>query len=318
MSSRALLIIFVFVLLGAIFITGSQGKAPFNKRQKNSATDALIPSQERNDGLALLLPNAYPVRKAGIAAPEGISAHSSLSILVKNDGKAMTLFEKDSGLILPIASIAKLMTALVAVKHYPQDHIVTISKVEVNGTNGYSQFKIGDKFAVQTLLKPLLIESNNDAAIALAAIIGNSAFVEFMNLEAQELGLSDTTFIDPAGLSPENVSTPQDLFILMRAIHERYPQIFEILGIAKEDLYTAQGEFRNTMVNTNELLNHQDWPMKVLAGKTGSTPQAKESLILVIEGPNKRDYIVNIVLGSDDRFEDTKRLIDWILQAYQW
>jgi len=66
------------------------------------------------------------------------------------------------------------------------------------------------------------------------------------------------------------------------------------------------------------LLGYKEWPGKVFGGKTGWTPQAKQSLLLVVESPDKKGYIVNVILGSDDRFGEMRKLLRWSLDSYKW
>ena len=72
------------------------------------------------------------------------------------------------------------------------------------------------------------------------------------------------------------------------------------------------------MKNTNLLLHYAEWPARILGGKTGSTVLAKEYLILLLESPDHRGYVVNVLVGSEDRFREMQTLLDWILQSYQW
>jgi len=130
--------------------------------------------------------------------------------------------------------------------------------------------------------------------------------------------------VNHAGLDPDipggaiNYSTTRDLFLLTRYLKTFYPSVFEILGLQSYPLYTSDGTLHHTMKNTNELLSLNGWPTKVLGGKTGWTPEAKGALVLVLESPKGKGYLVNIVLGSDRRFEDTKELVNWVFDSYSF
>ena len=76
--------------------------------------------------------------------------------------------------------------------------------------------------------------------------------------------------------------------------------------------------FHHTMKNTNELLSSNGWPTKVLGGKTGWTPEAKGALVLVLESPKGKGYLINIILGSSKRFQDMKELVNWIFHSYSF
>ncbi|MDP6704148.1 MAG: serine hydrolase, partial [archaeon] len=241
-----------------------------------------------------------------------------LSLFSDEEGETKVLHAQNATGRFPIASLTKLMTALVAAKHYDSEQEVPITSriVAEEGTSGFLQ--PGDIFTVQKLLFPLLIESSNDAAAALSNVVGTRAFVNLMNLEAAELGLSNTFFTNPTGLDPSssadplNYSSAEDLAFLMQHILTNYPEVAYILKIQEADLYTKYGAFHHTMTNTNELLGYTDWPTPILGGKTGWTPLAKESLALVLQGPKDNGHIIHVILGSTDRFGETKRLADWV------
>jgi len=161
------------------------------------------------------------------------------------------------------------------------------------------------------LLLSLLIESNNEAADDLAEIIGEKSFLELMNLKAKELGMENTHFTNPNGLDPEepdeslNYSTAEDLVKLTKYITLEQPLLWEIS--------TIQG-FEN-MENTNELLGQIPG---IIGGKTGETPLAGKCLILVVQAPKNKGFLVNVILNSEDRFEEMKKLISWAGDAYRW
>jgi serine-type D-Ala-D-Ala carboxypeptidase (penicillin-binding protein 5/6) len=167
------------------------------------------------------------------------------------------------------------------------------------------------------------VESSNDAAAALAEVIGRGVFVELMNLEARELGLSNTYFFNPTGLDPDdpqgpvNYSTSKDLATLASYIIQTYPRIFDILVIAQQDLL-QKGTFHHTMKSANELLSFEGWPTPIVGGKTGWTPLAKGCLVLVLKSPKDQGYLVNVVLGSDDRFSQMKTLVNWTYDSFLW
>ncbi len=161
------------------------------------------------------------------------------------------------------------------------------------------------------LLYPLLIESNNDAAIILAGIIGEEAFVDLMNLEAKNLGLNNTYFANPTGLDPDfiadpiNYSTVRDLAKFARYLTTEKPLIWDISTIP---------EFGNA-TNTNELLGKISG---IIGGKTGETPRAGECFLLVVGAPKNKGYVINVILNSKNHFEEMEKLIGWVKYAYKW
>lgn len=215
-----------------------------------------------------------------------ISARSAISVLVDGQGKERILFEKNSEERMPIASLTKLMTAYVALKNYD-----------------FSE-------EMENALHLSLIESNNEAATNLTRAMGETAFISSMNLEAESLGMENTFFINPTGLDGKesfNYSTVSDLTKFARHLTEDEEKhlILEISTLA---------EFENS-VNTNRLLGEISG---IIGGKTGETRKSGDCLLLITQAPENKGYIISVVLNSQDRFEEMKKLIDWIQYAYRW
>ena len=263
-----------------------------------------------------------PTLKPDTLSPD-IQAGSAFSLFLDKEGNTKVLFEKEGELRLPIASLTKLMTALVTVKHYDPTQQIVITSRAVAEEENLGQLRAGDVFPAQDLLYPLLMESSNDAAAALAQVVGRGVFVELMNLEARELGLFNTYFLNPTGLDPDdpqgpvNYSTSKDLALLVSYIVRTYPGIFDILAIPQQDLL-HKGAFHHTMKNTNELLSFEGWPTPIVGGKTGWTPLAKGALVLVLQSPKDQGYLVNVVLGAEDRFLQMKTLVSWVYDSFLW
>jgi D-alanyl-D-alanine carboxypeptidase len=211
--------------------------------------------------------------KPSAVSPQ-IDVKSAISIETDLQNPAKIIFEKDADLSLPIASLTKLMTAVVAID---------------NETLQGEQ------------LQMMIVGSLNDSANALAKEKDN--FVELMNQKAKDLGLENTFFEDPTGLSVNNVSTARDLAELAKYILKNYPEIAEISRI--KELYVPG--FGN-IVNTDQLL--QEFP-QAICSKTGFTNDAKGCLLLVINNPQNNNYLINIILGADDRFSEMKKLINF-------
>ena len=222
---------------------------------------------------------------------------------------------------MPIASITKLMTALVAIKNYPLDQHITITPKVLETPGEAGQLRAGEAFTVKDLLYLVLMESSNDAAEALAEAKEPKVFIGLMNEEAARLNLQNTSFVNPTGLDEAqytNKSTTKDLAELARYLFQSYPQVFDILSQSELALITPTGRFHHTMRNTNELLGYYDWPGRTFGGKTGTTPLARETLLFVVESPDTQGYIINVILGSEARFAEMRQLLQWILQSYQW
>ena len=254
-----------------------------------------------------------------------IDAKSAISVFVDSQGKEKIIFEKSVDEKLPIASLTKLMTADIVWEKYDLSQSIQISAeavkaVKEEGASG--NFKTGENLKVENLIHSLLIESSNDAAEALTEVIGREAFVSLMNLQATStIGMRNTSFVNPTGLDPDepngpiNYSTARDLAKLTSYLYQKYPQILQISALPEYDLYTSEGIFHHKAINTDGLLGKVPG---ILGSKTGLTPAAGGCLVLVQKSPNNKGVIINVILGSADRFGEMKKLIDWVGQAYQW
>jgi len=231
------------------------------------------------------------------------------------DSRGKILFEKNSQDILPMASLTKLMTALVVFdldETYDFTQLIEISEeaVQQEGTSRYGELESGDVFSLETLIHIMLIESSNDAAYAIGEVIGQEGFVELMNIYVQDIGLEDTHFINLSGLESDNsqmnLSTSQDLVKLARYILKEYPEIFEITANTSYEALNSDGFLHHFIPqNTNELL--KEYP-EIIGGKTGWSPNAGGCLLLILEDSDS--YTINVVLGAYDRFEEMKKLIE--------
>ena len=250
-----------------------------------------------------------------------IEATSAVSVEVDDEGNRKVIFQKEEGEVLPIASVTKLMTALVVLKNYELSQVVEISNTAVATEGDAGKLKVGEIFRVKDLLYPLLMESSNDAAQALSEVIGERAFVDLMNLEAKNLGLENTDFVNPTGLDPEtpgplNSSTAEDLVKLISHLLKTQPLVWEILAAPEFDLYSADGIYHHKAINSNKLL--KEWPERMVGSKTGYTDRADGCLILVLKSQNPANYLISVILGSKDRYEDMKKLVNWLDKAYIW
>lgn len=308
------------VWLGFNISSGALSEALFWKEMTENP--AILQAQLIQARLQEQVLEKRPTLKPEVVFPE-IQTASAFSIFLDEDGNTKTLFEKGGEQRLPIASLTKLMTALVAIKHYNPNQQITITSSTIAEEENFGQLRVGDVFTAQDLLYPLLVESSNDAAAALTQVVGRGVFIDLMNLEAKRLGLSNTYFVNPTGLDPDdpagpvNYSTAKDLALLASHIARIYPDIFDILAISEQDLI-LQGAFHHTMKNTNELLTFEGWPTPVVGGKTGWTPLAQGTLVLVLQGPKEQGYIVNVVLGAQDRFSAMKTLVNWVYDSFTW
>lgn len=243
-----------------------------------------------------------------------VEANSVISLSIDRNGKEKIIYSKNENNILPIASITKLMTALVVFdlkESYNFFQVLPISK-EAAFQKGVSILKEGEILTVESLLYITLIESSNDAAFALAQAINEKKFMEIMNLYAKKIGMEKTIFFNSTGLNNnlENVSTAYEISLLVKYIKENHSEILEITKKENYDILNPNGIIRHTSKNTNILLS--EYP-EIIGGKTGWTQSAKGCLVILIDNPNEDGYFINVILGSDNRFEEMRKLISILI-----
>lgn len=254
-----------------------------------------------------------------------LQAKSAISVKINKFDRKKILFQEESNLPLPIASLTKLMTAIIVLEDSNYDSgktWVTISEKAVAQGEDSGNLKIGDKLSVKDLLYIMLIESSNDAAWALAEEIGVKDFVEKMNQKTNELGLENTHFINPTGLDPEdtryslvnledfNYSSAEDLVELAQYILNHYPIIFDISLKMSYEVLDNSGQFHHLAVNKNEFL--REIP-NVIGGKTGFTEEAGACILLLLED-EKENTFFNVILGTSsvqNRIEEVQKLINY-------
>ncbi|MBO1239335.1 D-alanyl-D-alanine endopeptidase [Bordetella holmesii] len=209
------------------------------------------------------------------------------------------LFAKNENVVRPIASISKLMTALVVVDaNQPMNEIIEVTDEDVDTLkHTTSRLRVGTRLSRGDMLHLALMSSENRAAHALGRNYpgGLSAFVQAMNAKARSLGMINTHFIEPTGLSSENVSSPHDLARLLRAAAQR-PLIHRYSTDTEYDVEINKRT--QTFRNTNLLVRKPDWDIKV--SKTGFINEAGECLVMLAR-INGRDMAI-VLLDSQGKF----------------
>jgi D-alanyl-D-alanine carboxypeptidase (penicillin-binding protein 5/6) len=223
------------------------------------------------------------------------------------------LFEKNSGEQLPIASLTKLMTAVVARENYSLEDFVIVSRNASKQPAAKIWLQIGEKLLVQDLLKATLIESANDAATALAEKMGMEKFVEKMNAKAKVLGLRSSSFANPVGYDDEaNFSTVSDLATLAKYFL-RDEFLRKIAATGKTGIASTSG-IVHELYSTNNLFGSY---LEIRGLKTGLTEDAGECLAAISRMENGKE-ILAIVLNSPKRFQEGKALLTWAAKSFQW
>ena len=243
-------------------------------------------------------------------ADDVLDLKSSVALVVNQDTDEI-LFEKNTHAVLPIASITKLMTALVTVDaNLPLDEELTVSQSELVRANVRSNLRPGMKMTRDTALHLALMSSENRAAQMLGRTYpgGLDAFVEAMNAKARMLDMSDSHFADPTGLSPDNRSSANDLVKLVKAAYEH--DVIREHSISGE-LALPVGKRMVRYGNTNRLTANPEWDIGLQ--KTGYISAAGRCLVMqaVVEGQRVVMVLLDSV-GKYSRIGDAQRIRDWL------
>ena len=235
-----------------------------------------------------------------------IDAKSVISFRIGKREKV--LLSKNPEDVLPVASLTKLVTAMIAFKNYDLSDQIRISKIAAKQEDvpNYGNLKEGEVFSVKKLLNLLLVYSSNDAAYALAEKMGIENFVEKMNQKAREIGMEKTAFFNPTGLRDVdlNLSTVNDLLKMVRYILKEKPEILEMTK--EKGVYEASNSIFDIILPEGK---------ELVGGKTGYLPEAGGCMIYIFKDESGTLFL-NIVLGTnkaEERVSQTQKLVDWII-----
>jgi len=236
----------------------------------------------------------------------------SASALVLDADTGEVVYNKNSDAVVPIASITKLMTAMIILdRGLDLEQRVILSREDVDTLKGTrSRLRTGAALTRDELLLLALMASENRAAAALGRTYpgGMQAFVLAMNVKAEELGMTDSHFVEPTGLSPANVSSARDLAKLVGAAHG-YPLIREY---STRDKATVRAFGRPlNFRNTNGLVRSSQWEIGL--SKTGYISEAGRGLVMRVRLASK-DLIVVLLdsWGKKSRIGDANRIRKWL------
>jgi len=250
--------------------------------------------------------NGYDYRslKKTKSMPE-LSAQSWLMADIDN---YYVLAEKNPEKIMSIASLTKLMTAVVVVENNDLRKSIWVKEKMLNAYGSTPELEAGQKYNLVELLHPLLIQSSNDAAEILTYFRGREKTIRSMNEKTKMIGMENTFFEDPSGLSEKNVSTAEDLFYLGNYIFNTRPPL---LKISKGEIIDTFSSVRfQDLHNKNIFPESQDF----LGGKTGFILESRYTGMFLFQLPlpdNTSHNIIIILLKSEDLKDDVQKILSW-------
>ncbi len=303
--------IFVSSFLIAVFIFSISLYLYWNHINSKSISSPLPDSINKKvnsevTSLDFWLPSLFALFDSGNNVPQ-LSAKSALVYDLTTEE---TIFEKNSLDRLPMASITKLMTAIVAIDHKRKDDKYTVFQEALVGENvmGLSS---GEVMSLKDLLYGVFMYSGNDAAETLAInTMDRNEFINAMNLKAKAIGLENTHFTNPTGLQGdgEQYTTAYDLLVLARYAVANYPEIIKASSTPEHHIPANSNHYAYDMYNQMNLIT--SYP-GVKGLKDGYTPEAGLCLITYLEYDDHK--IIGIILGSENRRQEMKDLLDYSL-----
>ena len=321
-------IIFLGVLFAVVVVINTQSRtqevAIFQDRSSNIAAaerarlsprqvfvENTLPKSERptrvevSESQATVPASGGPLEK-NYDAVNGLSL-STTKALVTDLQSGERLYELNTSDRWPLASLSKVMTAVVATKLTPHDQIVQISQADFSplDTSEFHSLQVGENYKVEDLIRAMMIASSNQAAEALARVPGREAFINEMRNQASDWDMQNTYFGDPAGLSSTNQSTLDDLEKMIGHVWREYPSVFDYSRSSNRAIVDPLTGRAVVLYAIHRYANDPEFR----GGKTGYTEAARENLISVFELDGR--LIAIVVLGSRDRFGDTEELLQW-------
>lgn len=301
------------LILGIIFLTilvWLLSPALFGRNLKITSPLPNFLSMTENKQVSIL--DLFLPKIAGTtetAKPE-ISARAAL-LYDLTTGK--TLFEKSSSEKLPIASLTKIMTAIIALENKKKDDQHIVSRQDLVGENSMG-LTAGETFTLEELLYGLMLASGNDAAETLASNygFGRANFIKAMNDKAKALGLANTYFTNPSGLEGDGgqYSTAYDLFVITNYAISNFALFRKVISTFQYVIPYTQNHKALYLENDTNLLTSY---LGVKGVKTGYTPEAGLCLVTYLEHEGHK--IIGVLLGSSDRRGEMKKLLDYGLKS---
>lgn len=247
---------------------------------------------------------------------------SAAAVYLYDVESAYPLYSLNSDQKLPIASLTKLMTAMIVMDNYQLDEKVEVTKEAISVIGSKIDLRQGEVLTVESLLKGMLVQSGNDAAYALANKMGFDEFINKMNRRAVNLGMHQTLFKDPAGLDDQAYSSARDVAI-MAALALRNQTIGKIVKIDQTIITSVDGKLSHQIETSNRLIkpDHPLFLSSVTGLKTGFTPEAGHCLVA---SSNYRGHqLISVILNTADQSveasaQETYRLLTWAYENFEF
>lgn len=245
---------------------------------------------------------------------DDVPSLTAKSVLMYDLSTNKAIFEKSPRQRLPMASLTKIMTAIVSLENRREDDTYIVSEANRVGEDSMGLI-VGDKLSLEELLYGLMLPSGNDAAEVLASNspFGREGFINAMNKKAEALGLTDTRFSNPSGLQGDGIqyTTAYDLLVITRYALDNFP---ELAKIAATPEHSIPANSRHSAYNVTSEVNLLTTYPGVKGLKTGYTPEAGLCLVTYLDYDGHK--IIGVLLNSENRRGEMKELLDYSLKSF--
>ncbi|GIW62404.1 MAG: hypothetical protein KatS3mg090_0230 [Patescibacteria group bacterium] len=293
--------VFILLVLLLLFYPGDNLTAKKIHNNLYTSNFSLKLDQKKTDDKLIKIDKIYTIVDY---AP--VLALTAKAVYIYTKDSNIVLYQKNQDLKIYPASLTKILTAITALKFYDLDDVIRVSRDITEGR--VMGIVSGQRFTVESLIYGILIHSANDAAYALADGVNFQDFIDQMNNTALELGMQNSHFTNPAGFDdPNHYTTVSDLAKVVNSFLKD-PFLKKVVGIKEITISDADFKSFYRLENVNQLLG--DIP-GVAGLKTGFTPNAGENLVTLYKHPQAGDIVI-ILVGSSDRFLETRSIINWL------
>ncbi|MCL4404137.1 serine hydrolase [Patescibacteria group bacterium] len=249
---------------------------------------------------------ALPVRDWSVLDPQV----SSTAVLVQSLDTNFPYFRYNTDEKWPMASLTKLLTAVVVVENVGLDAKIPVSTSTATDEGPSGNLRGGEIYNSGDLLKIMLLASSNGAAQAFEHYVGDQKFLGLMMAKAGSIGMANTVVYDASGWDDNNETTASDMLKLLEYILAKHPEIFGWTRLTSFLAQPLNSSRTNIVSNIDQLSGRADF----LGGKTGTSPKAGENLAGILSFRN--EHLAFVILGSDARYNELDNILNWIDEAY--
>lgn len=257
-------------------------------------------------------PDYMPIRDYGVAEPE----FSAEAVILVDNRTGRTLFEKNADEKLPIASLTKLMSAIVASENMNLDRYFSVPAAASNVDGNGADLVAGEELSGHDLMRYMLIPSSNDAAETFAQTASREGinFVDAMNKKALELGMTSTHFSNASGLDNLDAYSTAGDVARLALYASQFSEIGTVSRTEQTTIFSLDGQRSHQLINTDILLSKMP---NIILGKTGNTTLAQGAMVTV-NRVSDRDSFTAVVLKTKDRFGEMEKLVKFAKAAHSW